>query len=849
MKMFAGLLLAALLSTEAIAESIAVVPVEGELQSAIDRAVSGDVLNLPAGVYREPLVIDGKVLTLLGDPSGGTILTGGLDGASPAAGATAALVTLRRGARAIFDHVTLEATRDCPRGVVVEGSDTPIEWVLPTAPGPLATYEITLSNGCLIGPGLPGSVGFLLTAGGTPVNALLQNMIVRDWDIGLRPVGVLALITVTNSALTPNLTAAFDNSAGGGAQDARYNWWGHASGPGGVGPGSGDAVVGAGVTFLPWRLSGVDAIPGCGFNPPPDNVVTPGPADTCLSTANPCVTIPVTIARFDNAPVRGFSVTLQLSPELALCVGPSSITEGTYLTNVNPGTNFQVIDNGGGSYTVDGAILGLPCGATAVTGTLFYVRIRNTVPSGTGTITVTTVLLRDCDNVPVPGSPGAPLSVTIDAVPLPPVTALTASQIKSGNDTDGTTKIQLLFTLPGGATAVKVYRARFGNYPEYDDAPGAGAPPPVVPWPPGPPWTLTAVTASGQSDEVVTRDFWYYVAYAVDACGNVSAPSARTAGTLNYHLGDFHNGVTNCAGENLVTTADLSFLGSNYGASLAPSDPLGCLDIGPTADFGVDTLPTTDNILDFEDLIVLALNFGIVSRPWVGTIDPSGDNAIWLDMPAGGQAGDLVDLVISMRAAGDICGLSLSLDFDPVALVPVRTTSGELLVRQGATSVVLSSSPEVVDVALLGGVGLRGEGELLRVTFRLLSPQAAAPRLAGLMARDARNRPVTPGVIHRRADDPGPTALTRVGLPVPNPFRSTSEIRLELRVPGRVRVDIFDLQGRRVRQLRDGALPAGPVTATWDGRADSGLPASSGWYLVRLETEDGVFNRSLRLVR
>ena len=55
-------------------------------------------------------------------------------------------------------------------------------------------------------------------------------------------------------------------------------------------------------------------------------------------------------------------------------------------------------------------------------------------------------------------------------------------------------------------------------------------------------------------DEVTNRDFWYYVAFVTDGCGNVSAVSNRTNGTLNYHLGDVTNGFVAGTGNNLVDT-------------------------------------------------------------------------------------------------------------------------------------------------------------------------------------------------------------------------------------------------------------------------------------------------------
>lgn len=813
----------------------------GGLQAAIDAAQKGDVIHLSAGAWEGPLVIDGRDLVLRGDGPDATVLR--WPSAARMGDAAGALVTIRAGAHVVIDGISLEAGA-CAAGVRVESGRDP-------APLPALSFQLSLVNGCLTGGNLPASVGLLVDASGGPVNVLVQNMFIQNWGTGIRTVGAAAFVQAHDSALTPNLTAAFDNTASGAAQDAELNWWGSATGPGGVGPGTGSAVLGAGVDFLPWRLNGIDGLPGCGFNPMPDNVVTPGPADTCLSTGHPCVTIPVSVSRTDNGQMRGFSVTFQLSPELALCAGPGSVSEGTYLTLVNPGTNMQVIDNGGGSYTVDDAILGLPCGATAPAGLLFNIAVTYLVPSGTGTITITSVLFRDCDNVPLPGSPGPALSVPIDAVPTGPVTALVATQVKSGNDSDGTTKIQLTFTPPPGAVAIKVYRAAFGNYPEYDDAPGAGSVPPVPTYPPGPPWSLTAVTASGQMDEVAGRGFWYYVAFALDACDNAAAASNRTGGTLNYHLGDMHNGTTNCQGDNLVNTADLSFLGAHYGSALLPSDPLGCLDFGPTTDFTVDARPTTDNVVDFEELIMLALNYGLVSKPGGPSGPPAeGVDEFWLEAPASAPAGTLYEVTVAMTGAGDLQGVSLDLRYDAAAAEPVSVAAGELLARQSRGAAVLSARPGNLDVALLGdGAGLAGAGALARVTFRAFSDRPGAIAIDRVRARDRLNREVTPGVVSGLTPIPAAASATALGAARPNPFQGTTLIPYTLHEAGRARIDIFDLQGRRVRRLRDGDAPAGAADVAWDGRTDAGVAAASGLYFVRLDTGRAVFSRPLRLVR
>src|SRR5205807_9579492 len=125
-------------------------------------------------------------------------------------------------------------------------------------------------------------------------------------------------------------------------------------------------------------------------------------------------------------------------------------------------------------------------------------------------------------------------------------------------------------------------------------------------------WTLTGVTASGQSDDVGVRDEYYYAAFARNDCGAWSTVSNVSGGLVNYRLGDVHDGVAGheCTGDGVVGTADVSYFSANYGVTLAPGDPRACLDVGPTVTGALTSRPKTDGVLDFEDLIFYALDFG-----------------------------------------------------------------------------------------------------------------------------------------------------------------------------------------------------------------------------------------------
>ena len=83
----------------------------------------------------------------------------------------------------------------------------------------------------------------------------------------------------------------------------------------------------------------------------------------------------------------------------------------------------------------------------------------------------------------------------------------------------------------------------------------------------------------------------------------------------------------------------------------------------------------------------------------------------------------------------------------------------------------------------------------------------------------------------------------------PNPFRSSTVVAFELGRPGPVRLDIFDVGGRRVARLVDTVLGAGPHSTRWSGLDRTGSPVPSGVYFYRLSTETDVVTREMVLRR
>jgi hypothetical protein len=81
----------------------------------------------------------------------------------------------------------------------------------------------------------------------------------------------------------------------------------------------------------------------------------------------------------------------------------------------------------------------------------------------------------------------------------------------------------------------------------------------------------------------------------------------------------------------------------------------------------------------------------------------------------------------------------------------------------------------------------------------------------------------------------------------PNPFNPSTAVTYRLDRPGEAGLVIFDVRGRRVRELARGWREAGEYRAEWDGRDGSGREAAAGVYIVRLESCGRV--RTMKLIK
>lgn len=399
---------------------------------------------------------------------------------------------------------------------------------------------------------------------------------------------------------------------------------------------------------------------------------------------------------------------------------------------------------------------------------------------------------------------------------------------------------------PDGFDVVEIWRAVWRGagggsaYPLYD---GEGTVPPVRPASrdeaaAGGVWELAGAAAPGvQSfeDPVTERGIYYYELYAVDGAGNASPAGDRGARALNYLLGDLTD-----PDDGAVDSLDLGLLAGQLGLAAADSAFDAAYDIGPTDDSSPTGLPLTDGVVDFEDVMIAAMDYEL-SGPYQSPPPAAGTVQLdwrWLD-----------ERTLALHLAAPHPGLKgLRLTAPLPAGAVTGVAPGALLAAQGHPCFLVNVGAAGLDLSLVAmgpGAVLDGAGELCRIsladTLALSEPAA--------IARAADNTPL-PTSIALVTDVPAVPAGGPELLPNwPNPFNPLTRLRFVLPARDRVRLAIYAVDGTRVRTLLAGELPAGAHETTWDGRDERGASAASGVYIYRLETSGGALSRRLTLLK
>jgi type VI secretion system Hcp family effector len=85
--------------------------------------------------------------------------------------------------------------------------------------------------------------------------------------------------------------------------------------------------------------------------------------------------------------------------------------------------------------------------------------------------------------------------------------------------------------------------------------------------------------------------------------------------------------------------------------------------------------------------------------------------------------------------------------------------------------------------------------------------------------------------------------------PSPNPTQSHTMLRFDLPNTSPIELSIFDIGGRRIRELFSATTPKSHLEVPWDGRDSRGRAVANGVYIVRLKWPEGSETRRLTIAR
>jgi regulation of enolase protein 1 (concanavalin A-like superfamily) len=403
----------------------------------------------------------------------------------------------------------------------------------------------------------------------------------------------------------------------------------------------------------------------------------------------------------------------------------------------------------------------------------------------------------------------------------------------------GNTRTHLTWTNPtGDATwaGVEIRRVGWRDYPQYT---GTG---PDYPANETEGAFVVQTVANAYDDEpllppVTPRDIYYYSAFSYDLAGNYSVYNAGASDrTTNYWLGDIDSTGT-------VDSGDLIVFSGAYASTEGGPGWVAEVDFGPSDDNSRFGIPLPDDAVQFEDLMIFAMNYGNVTSGGV-----SGQLLAEKQVPLAERVafrfetaqtrspdGTVQISVVLDNSAIDLKGIRLTVDYG-VGNQLVRVEQGALL-RGGGSKFVGTLPAEPgrvhVDIAALGiGTAFEGSGELVRLVIRPGDAEVVSVRFDGADLRDVNNkREVSETTGGSDALVPTVSSLHQNR---PNPFNPVTTVSYDVATPGMVSIRIYNVSGQLVRTILDEFKGVGRHEAVWDGRNDHGATVTSGVYFYRM---------------
>jgi len=380
-----------------------------------------------------------------------------------------------------------------------------------------------------------------------------------------------------------------------------------------------------------------------------------------------------------------------------------------------------------------------------------------------------------------------------------------------------------------------------GAYPEYKGAP--------LGYPAGPTDGTEVYTGTVESfeDAGIPRNVYYYTVFSFDGAGNYSAASPAVQGrATSYWLGDVD-------ADGYVRTQDVVTFSSAFGSYEDGEGWDNDCDFGPSDDYSRFGVPDPDGVVDFEDLIILAMNFGNV-EPLSLDLIAAGRATAAEDLehcvafeiaPAGNDA---VSIILKNRAA-TLKGVRLVVEVVGGELT--RVERGSLFAGHSDLFFGAIRKGAAIDVcaAALGvEAPLKASGEIARLVIKATGSEAAVVRIKGIDLRNVDNEK-TEIALEGEYETPFVPTATALMQNFPNPFNPSTTLTFDMAQAGHVTIQIYSVSGRLIRTLVDERRDAGRHRVEWNGMDTNGSSVPSGIYFYRMKASGYEATKKMILVR
>ncbi|MBK7140452.1 MAG: right-handed parallel beta-helix repeat-containing protein [bacterium] len=387
----------------------------------------------------------------------------------------------------------------------------------------------------------------------------------------------------------------------------------------------------------------------------------------------------------------------------------------------------------------------------------------------------------------------------------------------------------------GAVTDAQKYIIKFNfqnQYPTYDD--------------PIPPHPLDRLLEGILATDTVTGlqyvfdgpqpDIYSFSIWTLSKHGLYSLSPNIDVTATNYILGDFEPTPDGC----IDFGDEFGELAVAYNSISTDPNFNMYLDIAPTSDMSTTGYPMPDLAVDFEDLVIFALNYDEYLCSGSAPAQPTdtrevgklkaGPLAVVADIPDRVKIGDefVVPFKIDQYEAVKAFHVTLGLNNDAFEVVRIDAGSA----YEGVNESFFYSNPKSTKIDVSGTVLGRNvtytSDQFFTVTIKALKTGDVNLEELELTFRDRENKDFQASLTFNRiVNGTLPTAFA-LSQNYPNPFNPTTSIELALPVASEYTLTIYNVLGQEVKSF-SGFAEAGFVRVDWDA-----TDQSSGIYLYKV---------------